>query len=164
MCQNKCNRMLVKILEISESTLTTNSEQSRTTLQALSDMGLSLSIDSFGTGLSSLRQIKQIPIDIIKIDRSFVNGIPEDSSDMAIAETLLSVATQMDLKTFATGVETRKQEAFLKIHGCRYAQGYLYSPPLPFKQLKKLLHSIQSGETIHAGSQIYLPFTAKNHP
>jgi len=152
------------ILEISESTLTTNSEQSRTTLQALSDMGLSLSIDSFGTGLSSLRQIKQIPIDIIKIDRSFVNGIPEDSSDMAIAETLLSVATQMDLKTFATGVETRKQEAFLKIHGCRYAQGYLYSPPLPFKQLKKLLHSIQSGETIHAGSQIYLPFTAKNHP
>ena len=150
------------IIEIAENTLTANSERSRETLNALSNMGLSLSIDSFGTGLSSLRQIKQVPIDIIKIDRSFVNGIPEDRSDMAIAETLLSVATQMDLNTFATGVETRKQEAFLKIHGCRYAQGYLYSPPLPFKQLKKLLCSIQSGEAVHSGSQIYLPFATND--
>ena len=150
------------ILEMSESTLTDNTERSVRVLHELSKMGISLTIDSFGTGLSSLRQIKQIPIDIIKIDRSFVNGIPEDENDMTITETLLTVATQMDMKTFASGVETKEQEAFLKINGCRYAQGYLYSAPLPLNKLEKLFKNIANGESLRAGDQIYLPFNNKN--
>ncbi len=146
------------ILEMSESTITTNMENSFATLSRLSQLGVSLTIDSFGTGLSSLRQLKQIPIDIIKIDRTFVNGIPDDENDMAITETLLAIASQMDLRTFATGVETREQEAFLKIHGCRYAQGYLYSPPLPYSALTSLIEDIKAGQVLREGDQIFLPF------
>ena len=146
------------ILEMSENTITSNAERSFSTLHALKQLGVSLTIDSFGTGLSSLQQLRQIPIDIIKIDRTFVNGIPQDQNDMTITETLLTIATQMDLKTFATGVETKEQEAFLKINGCRYAQGYLYSAPLPYAKLTQLFQTIQAGETLRGGDQIYLPF------
>ena len=146
------------ILEMSENTITSNMETSFSTLSKLNKLGVSLTIDSFGTGLSSLRQLKQIPIDIIKIDRTFVNGIPNDESDMAITETLLAIASQMDLKTFATGVETLEQEAFLKINGCRYAQGYLYAAPIPFSQLPGLFDRICSGQSLSQGEQIFLPF------
>jgi len=149
------------ILEMSENTITSNIEASHLTLSKLHDLGISLTIDSFGTGLSSLRQLKQIPIDIIKIDRTFVNGIPNDESDMAITETLLAIANQMDLKTFATGVETPAQEAFLKINGCRYAQGYLYSAPVPFIMLPQLFERIQSGQNLAQGEQIFFPFEKK---
>lgn len=149
------------ILEMSEDTLITRSETANSTLQKLSDLGVSLSIDSFGTGLSSLRQLKQIPIDIIKIDRTFVHGIPENQSDMAITETLLAIANQMDLKTFATGIENKDQEAFLKINGCRYAQGYKYSAPLPFDNLPTLFKDIKSGSTLNDADQIFLPFQSE---
>jgi len=150
------------ILEMSETTITSNMEASFSTLTKLHELGVSLTIDSFGTGLSSLRQLKQIPIDIIKIDRTFVKGIPQDESDMAITETLLVIANQMDLKTFATGVESVDQEAFLKINGCRYAQGYLYSAPLSFEQLPVLFENIKSGKALSQGEQIFLPLEEKS--
>ena len=146
------------ILEMSESAITQNMDLSYSTLNKLSSLGISLTIDGFGTGLSSLRQLKSIPINMIKIDRTFVKGIPGDESDMAITETLLAIAAQMDLKTFAAGVETNEQEAFLKINGCRYAQGYLYTPPLPFKSLPDLFARLQAGQNLSEGNQIYLPF------
>lgn len=146
------------ILEMSESTITANAEGTFSTLQKLHDLGVSLTIDGFGTGLSSLRQLKQTPIDIIKIDRSFVNGIPEDQNDMAITETLLAIASQMDLRTFATGIENKEQEAFLKINGCRYAQGYQYSAPLPFDKLPALFQNIRAGQLLSDAEQIFLPF------
>lgn len=146
------------ILEMSESAITQNMDLSSTTLNSLSELGVSLTIDGFGTGLSSLRQLKSIPINMIKIDRTFVKGIPSDESDMAITETLLAIAAQMDLKTFAAGVETTEQEAFLKINGCKYAQGYLYTPPLPFKSLPELFAKIEAGHNLSEGSQIFLPF------
>ena len=150
------------ILEMSENTITSNIESAHTTLNKLKQLGISLTLDSFGTGLSSLRQLKQIPIDIIKIDRTFVNGIPNDESDMAITETLLAITDQMDLKSFATGVETKEQEAFLKINGCRYAQGYLYSQPVPLTQLPTLFERIRSGHNLSEGEQIFLPFEHQN--
>lgn len=146
------------ILEMSESAITQNMDLSHTTLNSLSDLGVSLTIDGFGTGLSSLRQLKSIPINMIKIDRTFVKGIPGDASDMAITETLLAIAAQMDLQTFAAGVETSEQEAFLKINGCRYAQGYLYTPPMPFKALPELFSKIEAGHNLSEGNQIFLPF------
>lgn len=152
------------ILEMSESTITSNIENSSLTLDALHDLGASLTIDGFGTGLSSLRQLKQIPVDIIKIDRTFVSGIVDDENDRAITETLLAIASQMDLRSFATGVETPEQEAFLKINGCRYAQGYLYSAPLPLEKLGELQQSIAAGKPLGTGEQIFLPFEKGNDP
>ena len=143
---------------MSESAITQNMELSYAILNQLNDLGVSLTIDGFGTGLSSLRQLKSIPINMIKIDRTFVKGIPDEESDMAITETLLAIAAQMDLKTFAAGVETIEQEAFLKINGCRYAQGYLYTPPLPFKSLPELFSNIEAGRNLSEGNQIFLPF------
>jgi diguanylate cyclase (GGDEF)-like protein/PAS domain S-box-containing protein len=152
------------ILEMSESAITQNMDSSYSILTKLSDLGVSLTIDGFGTGLSSLRQLKRIPVNMIKIDRTFVKGIPADESDMAITETLLAIAGQMDLKTFAAGVETAEQEAFLKINGCRYAQGYLYTPPLPFKALAELFARLEAGENLSEGSQIFLPFNEPSRP
>lgn len=149
------------ILEMSENTITANIDASFKILNKLKNLGISLTLDSFGTGLSSLRQLKEIPIDIVKIDRTFVNGIPNDDSDMAITETLLAICDQMNLKSFATGVETKEQEAFLKINGCGYAQGYLYAEPVPFSQLPALFDQIQSGHNLSTGEQIYLPFEHK---
>ncbi len=146
------------ILEMSETTITSNIENSSVTLNALHQLGVSLTIDGFGTGLSSLRQLKQIPIDIIKIDRTFVTGIADDENDRAITETLLAIASQMDLRSFATGVETPEQEAFLKINGCRYAQGYLYSAPVPLQKLQELQQKVAEGNPLGAGEQIFLPF------
>ena len=146
------------ILEMSESAITQNMDLSYATLNQLNELGVSLTIDGFGTGLSSLRQLKSIPINMIKIDRTFVKGIPNEESDMAITETLLAIAGQMNLKTFAAGVETAEQEAFLKINGCRYAQGYFYTPPLPFKSLPELFSNIDAGHNLSEGNQIFLPF------
>ena len=143
------------ILEMSESAITQNMDTSYSILTQLSELGVSLTIDGFGTGLSSLRQLKRIPVNMIKIDRTFVKGIPNDESDMAITETLLAIAGQMDLKTFAAGVETAEQEAFLKINGCRYAQGYLYTPPLPFKALAELFARLEAGQNLSEGTQIF---------
>lgn len=152
------------ILEMSESTITSNIETSFSTLLDLQKLGISLTIDSFGTGLSSLRQLKQIPANIIKIDRTFVNGIPNDEGNMAITETLLAIANQMELKTFATGIETKEQEAFLKINGCRYGQGYLYSAPIPFSALSRLFEQINNGQSLSSGNQIDLPLTKQSKP
>ncbi len=145
------------VLEIEENTITNKLEESVDTLKKLKQLGLSLTIDSFGTGISSLSHLKKLPIDIIKIDRTFIKGIPNDQNDMIITETLINIAHQMDLKTFATGVETREQEAFLKINGCRYVQGFLYSTPLPSEQLPQLFQQIREGFRLNDSDQIYLP-------
>ncbi|WP_250657622.1 EAL domain-containing protein [Alkalimarinus coralli] len=145
------------VLEIEENTITNKLEESVTTLNKLKQLGLTLTIDSFGTGISSLSHLKKLPIDIIKIDRTFIKGIPEDENDMIITETLINIAHQMNLKTFATGIETREQEAFLKINGCRYVQGYLYSNPLPSELLPQLFQEIRKGLRLNEGEQIFLP-------
>ena len=145
------------VLEIEENTITNKLDESVITLKKLKQLGLTLTIDSFGTGISSLSHLKKLPIDIIKIDRTFIKGIPDDENDMTITETLINIAHQMDIKTFATGVETREQEAFLKINGCRYVQGFLYSNPLPSENLPQLFLEIRKGLRLNEGEQIFLP-------
>ena len=145
------------VLEIEENTITNKLDESVITLKKLKQLGLTLTIDSFGTGISSLTHLKKLPIDIIKIDRTFIKGIPDDENDMIITETLINIAHQMGIKTFATGVETREQEAFLKINGCRYVQGFLYSPPLPNDQLPQLFLEARKGFRLNEGEQIFLP-------
>lgn len=118
-------------LEITESTIMHNPAESVTLLDRIRDMGVALSIDDFGTGYSSLTSLKQYPLDSLKIDRSFVHGIPNDADDVAITEAIIAIAHKMGLKVVAEGVETSEQAAFLKTAGCDVEQGFLLGRPMP---------------------------------
>ena len=127
-------------LEITESDLRI-AEQSVDTLNRLKAQGVGLAIDDFGTGYSSLSRLKQLPIDTLKIDRSFVKDIPHDCDDKAIASAIISMGHSLNLKVIGEGVETQQQMQFLQEQGCDEMQGYLYSPPVPAEQLVLLLQN-----------------------
>ena len=127
-------------LEITESILL--EEQSViNTLHELDSMGVEISIDDFGTGYSSLSYLKRLPIDTLKIDRSFVQNIPHDADDAAIAQAILAMARSLGIVVVAEGVETIEQLAFLRHHGCDAMQGNYFSKPLPADELVKLLRN-----------------------
>jgi diguanylate cyclase (GGDEF)-like protein/PAS domain S-box-containing protein len=126
-------------LEITESVLMQRSEDNVTTLNRLSNMGVKLSVDDFGTGYSSLAYLQRFPVDALKIDRSFVSGIGQDSNDTALVTAIISMAHSLRLKVLAEGVETLEQIAFLQSHGCLSAQGFYYSAALPTDEFTALL-------------------------
>lgn len=130
-------------LEITESAIMHNPTEAITILENLRGMGLALSIDDFGTGYSSLARLKQYSLDNLKIDRSFVEGIPADHDDMAIVEAIIAVAHKLQLKVVAEGVETAEQFDFLKASGCDAIQGYLISKPLPASVIAQRLSNQQ---------------------
>lgn len=117
-------------LEITESMVMLDAEGAMTALHAIKEMGARLAIDDFGTGYSSLSLVKQMPLDAIKIDRSFINDLLTDANDRAIAEAVISLAKALKLRAIAEGVETEAQETFLREHGCHEMQGFLISRPL----------------------------------
>ncbi|MDO9192817.1 MAG: EAL domain-containing protein, partial [Undibacterium sp.] len=100
-------------------------------LEDLSGRGFQLSLDDFGTGYSSLAYLKRFPINKLKIDRSFVSDLPHDKDDAAIAQAIVSLSHHMDMRVVAEGIETVEQAEFLRELGCTYAQGFLFSQPLP---------------------------------
>jgi diguanylate cyclase (GGDEF)-like protein/PAS domain S-box-containing protein len=118
-------------LELTEGVLLHNPENTIANMDRLSGMGVRLSIDDFGTGYSSLTYIKRLPIDQLKIDRSFVRDIPEDEDDAAIATAIIAMAHNLKVTVVAEGVETLEQLAYLRSHRCDLMQGNYYSPPLP---------------------------------
>jgi EAL domain-containing protein (putative c-di-GMP-specific phosphodiesterase class I) len=122
-------------LEITETALILDDDRSIKTLRALRDMGVRLAIDDFGTGYSSLTYLKQLPIDVLKIDRSFVDGLGTDPNDTSIVRMILSLASALDLTAIAEGVETELQLAALREYGCELGQGYLWTPGLPPDEL-----------------------------
>jgi diguanylate cyclase (GGDEF)-like protein/PAS domain S-box-containing protein len=122
-------------LEITEGVAMRDVELSVRTLQSLRELGLSVSIDDFGTGYSSLAYLKRYPITTLKIDRSFVMDLTSNTSDQAIARSIIGLARALDLKVLAEGVETAEQLAFLMNNGCDYIQGYYYSQALPAKEV-----------------------------
>ncbi len=125
-------------LEITESILL--EEQSViATLHELDAMGVEITIDDFGTGYSSLSYLKRLPINTLKIDRSFVQNIPDDADDAAIAQAILAMTRSLGIVVIAEGVETIEQLAFLRQHGCDAMQGYYFSKPLPADELVQLL-------------------------
>ncbi len=128
-------------LEITESTIMQNSDRTISTLQAIHDLGVSLSIDDFGTGYSSLSYLKRFPIDTLKIDRSFVKDIEHDQNDAAIVTAIIALAHSLHLNVVAEGVEEVVQVAFLRKLNCEMIQGFLYSKPLPADEYLTLLKS-----------------------
>jgi len=126
-------------LEITESVIMQNASGTVNTLQELKRMGLSISVDDFGTGYSSLSYLKRFPIDVLKIDRSFVRDLATNPDDAAIASAIIAMAKSLKLDTVAEGVETEEQLAILRQYGCRLVQGFLFSKALPAEEFEVLL-------------------------
>ncbi len=118
-------------LEVTESALIDDLATSIERLTALKDLGVHIDIDDFGTGYSSLSYLKRLPIDTLKIDRSFTDGLGTDPHDTTIVNAIISLGRALDLDLIAEGVETTTQLAELQRLGCRLAQGFHWSRPLP---------------------------------
>lgn len=128
-------------LEITESTLISDTQTSVALLNDLSDLGVRISIDDFGTGYSSLSYLKRFPIGTIKIDQSFVRDIHQDPDDAAIVRAIIAMAQGLNMLTIAEGVETQEQLAFLHAHQCDAMQGYYFGKPMRSEQLTEFLRS-----------------------
>jgi len=126
-------------LELTEGAIMENAEATITTLRELKEMGLRISIDDFGTGYSSLGYLKRFPIDILKIDQSFVQDISIDPDDAAIVRLIITMAHTLKLKVIAEGVEAKEQLEFLRLYQCEEVQGYLFSKPVPAETFTQLL-------------------------
>jgi EAL domain-containing protein (putative c-di-GMP-specific phosphodiesterase class I) len=130
-------------LELTESILLEKIEDTIRTMHALKEIGVQFSLDDFGTGYSSLQYLKQLPLDQIKIDRSFVRDIASDSGDREIVGTIIAMAQNLDLDVIAEGVETEEQRQFLLGNGCAHFQGYLFGKPVPVREFEAMLEREQ---------------------
>ena len=131
-------------LEITERIFLNITANLKNTLDTLTAEGIKLSIDDFGTGYSSLSYLKQLPIDTLKIDRSFIMGIPEDKDDVQIAATIVAMAHGLGMEVVAEGIETEEQLQYLNSLNCDRGQGYLLSRPQPTETITELLKELRS--------------------
>jgi diguanylate cyclase (GGDEF)-like protein len=129
-------------LEVTENALMSNIQTTISLLSSIRELGVSLSIDDFGTGYSSLAYLKRLPLDTLKIDRSFIQDIPRCPQDMEIVQAIILMAHTLHLQVVTEGVETAEQYEFLKAYGCDYVQGYLMSRPVPLAELRPVLDMI----------------------
>lgn len=127
-------------IEITEGMVMQNVEYAIGVLSALKKIGIHVSIDDFGTGYSSLAYLKRFPIDMLKIDQSFVRDIADDADDAAIVRAIISLSHSLRLKVIAEGVENEVQLDFLRANHCDQVQGYYFSKPLPALEMEKFLH------------------------
>lgn len=126
-------------LEITESLLMRDTDESVAWLTSLKELGVKLSVDDFGTGYSSLSYLKRFPVDVLKIDRSFVSDLPDDKESVSLVRTIIAMAHGLNLGLVAEGVETEAQVAFLATEGCNVLQGYYYAKPMSARQLEHWL-------------------------
>lgn len=134
-------------LEITETTIMQNIEETIETLWQLRNLGVLLSIDDFGTGYSSLSYLKRFPLDILKIDRTFVMDITTDPNDRAVVEAIVSLSHHLKMKVVAEGVETEEQLNFLKKQKCHEVQGYYLAKPLPVDEFRDFIQNYKKAKT-----------------
>lgn len=126
-------------LEITESMVMDDAHDTTIQLHQLKSLGITLAIDDFGTGYSNLSRLKHLPVDVLKIDKTFVDGIPEDTDDIAIATTIIAMGHHLQLKIVAEGVETYQQQQFLSENQCDEMQGYLFGKPVSARDIEAIL-------------------------
>jgi EAL domain-containing protein (putative c-di-GMP-specific phosphodiesterase class I) len=134
-------------LELTEGVLIQNIADTLEKLKALKNLGVGIAIDDFGTGYSSLNYLKRFPVDVLKIDQSFVRDIIAGPNDAAIVQTIIALANNLNLKVLAEGVETEEQLAFLRDKKCDKYQGYFCSPPIPKDAFIALLGALEFSST-----------------
>jgi EAL domain-containing protein (putative c-di-GMP-specific phosphodiesterase class I) len=142
-------------LELTEGALLKNPEQIGDSLAELKSMGLKLSLDDFGTGYSSLSLLRRFPLDSVKIDRSFIQGVPEDADSVAVTTAVLMMAQALGLAVVAEGVETEEQREFLASLGCDEIQGFLLSRPVSAEEIVDLVKRTGEGEDQEDGERRY---------
>ncbi|MFT5660708.1 MAG: diguanylate cyclase (GGDEF)-like protein/PAS domain S-box-containing protein [Sulfurimonas sp.] len=126
-------------LELTEGHIMTHPQETIKILQQIHDLNIELAIDDFGTGYSSLAYLKKLPIDKLKIDQTFIQGLPSDEEDAGITKAVIALAKSLNLKVIAEGVETKEQKEFLVENGCDNIQGYFYSKPIPSHEFESML-------------------------
>jgi diguanylate cyclase (GGDEF)-like protein/PAS domain S-box-containing protein len=125
--------------EVSEGQIMINPENAINKLKMINDMNIGISVDDFGTGYSSLSYLKRLPIDKLKIDKSFIKGLPANEEDVSITKAIIALCKSLNLDVIAEGVETVEQKVFLVENGCVNIQGYFYSKPIPAEEMEKFL-------------------------
>lgn len=128
-------------LELTETMIVVNPEQTIETLTKMKKQGMTVSMDDFGTGYSSLSFLARLPLDNLKVDRSFVMNLPEDRDAATLVRTIVTLAQQLGLAVIAEGIETKSQEAFLSALGCEMGQGYLFGKPMPADEFEALVRA-----------------------
>ncbi len=129
------------VLEVTESALMSDVVRTERLLNKLRKRGIRIALDDFGTGYSSLAYLKKFSLDKLKIDRAFIDGLPNDKDDVALTSSILDVARHLGLETVAEGVETREQLDFLEAYGCDQVQGFYFSKPVPAREFEQLISS-----------------------
>ncbi len=147
-------------LEIAESVLLHNQQEADERLQQLKVLGLKITIDSFGSGLSSVSTLARLPIDALKIDRALVRNVPGEDIDIAISETLVAIAHKMNIRVIIEGIERPEQEDFFRQNSVRYVQGHLYSHPMSSTMLPVFFDGLRHGRIAAEGNQIRLPLNS----
>ena len=132
-------------LELTESAMMESAERANTFMTDCQSVGIRFAIDDFGTGYSSLSYLKKLPLQSVKIDRSFIKDLVSDKGDYAIVRSIIDLAHNLGMSVIAEGVEDAAACTMLLKHGCEYAQGYYYCPPLPAQELTEAIHSSDAG-------------------
>jgi two-component system CheB/CheR fusion protein len=128
-------------LEVTESVIISDPKGSIARLNTLRDMHFNIAMDDFGTGYSSLSDLKKLPVTTLKIDKSFVDDLPDGEDDQAITSAIISLASAMKMITLAEGIETEAQMTYLAQNGCAFGQGYWFSKPKPLAEITDWLVS-----------------------
>jgi len=144
-------------LEITEGMLMGKNESVLANFEGLKRIGIKFAFDDFGTGYSSLGYLRHFPIDLLKIDRTFVQDLPDNADNAAIVTTIIALANSLNLAVVAKGVETDAQAAFLRQLGCHQAQGFLFSRPLPPDEFLSLVLEKRDMLITQSLIQLYLP-------
>jgi EAL domain-containing protein (putative c-di-GMP-specific phosphodiesterase class I) len=127
------------MIEVTEGALIGDVAGARAVLQSLSALGVTIAIDDFGTGYSSLSHLQQFPVDVIKVDKSFVDGLCRSTDEATLVRSVLAIGSEFGLQVVAEGIQLPEQDAELRRLGCDYGQGYLYATPLPAHSVDEIL-------------------------